>query len=132
MWSFTLLVVLPTRFVWVEKRTKYPALDLSLFRVRVFTAGNVASFLNSLAFNSLPFVVTLYLQLVRHVDPLTTGLMFVPMEAVVMVVGPLGGRLSDRYSARGLSSIALLLNAIAVFWFSTFEQNTSFTAEKKS
>jgi MFS family permease len=57
--------------------------------------------------------------------------MFVPMEAVVMVVGPLSGRLSDRYSARGLSSIALLLNAIAIFWFSTFEQNTSFTAEKK-
>jgi EmrB/QacA subfamily drug resistance transporter len=115
-------------FVLVEKRTKYPALDLSLFRVRVFTAGNIASFLNSLAFNSLPFVVTLYLQLVRHVDPLTTGLMFVPMEAVVMVVGPLSGRLSDRYSARGLSSIGLLFNAIAIFWFSTLEENTSFTA----
>lgn len=115
-------------FVLVEKRAKHPALDLSLFSMRVFSAGNVASFLNSLAFNSLPFVVTLYLQLVRHVDPLTTGLMFVPMEAVVMVVGPLSGRLSDRYSARGLSSIGLLFNAIAIFWFSTLEENTSFTA----
>ena len=115
-------------FVLVERRVKEPALDLSLFRVRVFSAGNVSSFLNTLAFNSLPFVVTLYLQLVRHVDPLTTGLIFVPMEAVVMVVGPLSGRLSDRYSVRVLSSVGLLLNAIAIFWFSTLQQNTSFIA----
>jgi EmrB/QacA subfamily drug resistance transporter len=115
-------------FVLVERRMKEPALDLSLFRARTFSAGNVASFLNSLAFNSLPFVVTLYLQLVRHVDPLTTGLMFVPMEAVVMVVGPLSGKLSDHYSARVLSSIGLLLNAIAIFWFSRLELDTSFIA----
>ena len=59
---------------------------------------------------------------------MTTGLMFVPMEAVVMVVGPLSGRLSDHYSARVLSSIGLLLNAIAIFWFSRLEQDTSFIA----
>lgn len=115
-------------FVLVERRIKEPAVDLSLFRVRVFTAGNIASFLNTLAFNSLPFIVTLYLQLVRHVDPLRTGLIFVPMEAVVMVIGPLSGRLSDRYSVRVLSSVGLLVNAIAILWFSTLEQNTSFIA----
>jgi EmrB/QacA subfamily drug resistance transporter len=115
-------------FLLVEGRTKEPALDLSLFRARTFIAGNLASFLNSLAFSSLPFVVTLYLQLVRHLDPLTTGLMFIPMEAVVMIVGPLSGKLSDHYPARVLSSIGLLLNAIAIFWFSTLGLNTSFVA----
>ena len=115
-------------FVFVERRIKEPALDLSLFSVKVFSAGNVASFLNTLAFNSLPFVVTLYLQLVRHVDPLTTGFIFVPMEAVVMIVGPLSGRLSDRYSVRVLSTVGLFLNAIAILWFSTLQQNTSFIA----
>ena len=113
-------------FVFVERRIKDPALDLSLFREREFSAGNVASFLNTLAFNSLPFVVTLYLELVRYLDPLTTGLIFVPMEAVVMVLGPLSGKLSDHYSARVLSSVGLLVNAVAIFWFSTLEQNTSF------
>jgi MFS family permease len=81
--------------------------------------------LNALAFNSFPFVVTLYLELVRHLEPLTTGLIFVPMEAAVMVLGPLSGKLSDHYSARVLCSIGLLLNAIAIFWFSTLEQNSS-------
>jgi MFS family permease len=74
----------------------------------------------------LPFVVTLYLELVRHLDPLTTGLIFVPMEAAVMVLGPLSGKLADHYSVRVLCSAGLLLNAFAIFWFGTLGQNTSF------
>jgi EmrB/QacA subfamily drug resistance transporter len=112
-------------FVLVERRVKEPSVDLSLFREREFSAGNVASFLNTLAFNSLPFVVTLYLELVRDVDPLTTGLIFVPMEAAVMVIGPLSGKLSDHYSARVLCSVGLFVNALAIFWFGTLDQNTS-------
>lgn len=115
-------------FVIVEKRIAYPALDLSLFKIRQFSAGNVASFVNALAYSSLPFIVTLYLQLVRHVDPLTTGLMFAPMEVVVAIVGPLSGRLSDRYGARIISSVGLAFNTIAIFWFSTLEESTSFVA----
>jgi EmrB/QacA subfamily drug resistance transporter len=128
---FTLLIsgfLILLIFVMVEKRIAHPALDLNLFKIRLFSAGNIASFLNSLAYNSLPFVVTLYLQLIRHLDPLVTGMMFIPMEGVVMVVGPLSGKLSDRYGARGLSSLGLLFNATAIFWFSTLEQNTSYTA----
>ncbi len=121
------LLILPL-FIMVEKKIAHPALNLNLFKIRLFSAGNIASFLNSLAFNSLPFIVTLYLQLVRHLDPLVTGLMFIPMEAVVMIVGPLSGRLSDRYGARGLSSLGLLFSAAAVFWFSALEQDTSYTA----
>jgi len=115
-------------FVIVEKRIAHPALDLSLFKIRQFSAGNIASFVNALAFYSLPFIVTLYLQLVRRVDPLTTGLMFAPMEIVVAIVGPLSGRLSDRYGARIISSVGLAFNTAAIFWFSTLEENTAFVA----
>jgi len=121
------LLIFPV-FVFVERRTKHPALDLDLFRMRSFSAGNIASFLNALAYNAVPFIVTFYLQLVRHLDPLSTGLMFIPMEAVVLLVGPLSGRLSDRYGARGLSSLGLLFNASATFWLSTIRQDTSYTA----
>ena len=113
-------------FVIVEKRTIHPALDLDLFKIRLYSAGNIASFLNSLTFNSVPFIVTFYLQLVRRLNPLVTGLMFIPMEAVVLVVGPLSGRMSDRYGARGLSSLGLLCNAAAIFWISTLHQDSSY------
>jgi len=114
-------------FILVETRVIQPALSLELFKIRLFSAGNIASFLNSLAYNSVPFIVTFYLQLVLHLNPLVTGLMFIPMEAVVLVVGPISGRLSDRYGARGLSSLGLLCNAVAIFWISTLHQSSSYS-----
>ena len=119
--TFPILVI-------VEKRIRHPALDLDLFKIRLFTAGNIASFLNTLAYGSVPFVVTFYLQLVRHLDPLMTGLLFVPMEAVMLVVGPISGRLFDRYGARGLSSLGLLFNAGGTLLLSTLNQSSSYAA----
>jgi EmrB/QacA subfamily drug resistance transporter len=121
------LLILPL-FVAVEKRVPHPTLDLGLFKLRQFSVGNLASFLNSVAFSALPFVLTLYLQLVRREDAVVTGLMFIPMEIAVLILGPLSGKLSDRYGARGLSTIGLIFNIAALVWFSTLDLNTSYVA----
>jgi MFS family permease len=121
------LLILPV-FVIVEKKVSHPMLDLDLFKIRPFSAGNLASFLNSVAFSSLPFVLTLYLQLVRGEDAVVTGLLFIPMEAAVFLLGPLSGKFSDRYGARGLSTLGLLFNIGALVWFSTLDMSTSYVA----
>ena len=121
------LLILPL-FVMVERRVAHPTLDLDLFKIRPFSAGNLASFLNSVAFNALPFVLTLYLQLVRHEDAVVTGLMFIPMEIAVLILGPLSGKMSDRYGAMGLSTIGLIFNLAALVWFSALDLNTSYAA----
>ncbi|MBS7622408.1 MFS transporter [Candidatus Bathyarchaeota archaeon] len=115
-------------FVTVERRVAHPTLDLDLFRIRLFTAGNLASFLNSLAFNALPFLLTLYFQLIRGQNALTTGILFIPLEAAVLLVGPLSGRLSDTYGARGLCTLGLLFSGGALLWFGTIDMNTDYTA----
>jgi len=121
------LILLPV-FVAVEKRVTHPILDLVLFRIRLFSAGNLASLLNSLAFSSLPFLLTLYFQIIRREDALTTGILFIPLEAAVLVGGPLSGKLSDRYGARGLCTLGLFFNAATLFWLSTTDQNTDYAA----
>ena len=118
-------LILPL-FVIVERRVPHPTLDLDLFKIRLFSAGNLASFLNSLAFNSLPFLLTLYFQLIRGQDALTTGILFIPLEAAVLIVGPLSGRLSDIYGARGLCTLGLLFSGAALLWFGTIDLNTNY------
>jgi len=115
-------------FIVIERRQRFPTIDLSLFRIRLFAAGNIASFLNSLAYNCAPFVISLYLQLVKGYTPAEAGLVLIPMEIVVFSMNMITGRLADRYGSRGFASLGLALNSAALFWFSTINKDTSYNA----
>ena len=96
-------------FIIIERKARYPALDLSLFKIRLFTAGNIANLLSGLAFAALAFVMTLYFQLVRGYDPLHAGIFLIPLDVTLILVGPISGWLSDKWGARGLSTMGLLI-----------------------
>jgi EmrB/QacA subfamily drug resistance transporter len=112
--------------VFVELRQKYPTLDLTLFKIRHFATGNLANFLNALAFASGPFLRSLYLQLVLGYSVLKTGLLLIPMDSLILVLNPICGRLADRYGSRVLSSLGLAFNAAALIWFSTLNERSSY------
>lgn len=112
--------------VLVERRQRFPTLDLRLFRLRAFAAGNLASFLNSVAFNCGPFLRSLYLQLILGYSAFQAGVALIPMEVMVFVLSPISGRLSDKVGGRIMSSLGLALNASALFWFSTLDQRSSY------
>ncbi len=114
--------------IFVELRQKYPTLDLTLFKIRLFATGSLASFLNAIAFSCGPFLRSLYLQLILGYSALKTGVLLIPMEIVIFVVSPISGRMADRYGSRVLSSVGLALNASALIWFSTLNEKSSYTA----
>src|SRR5438552_842047 len=122
--SSVFLVVL---FLLVERRTKFPVLDLSLFKIRLFTAGNIANLLSGLAFAGLAFVMTLYFQLVRGYDPLHAGIFLIPLDATLIMIGPISGSLSDKWGARGLSTLGLIVAAVGFFVLSLFDHATSYS-----
>jgi EmrB/QacA subfamily drug resistance transporter len=114
--------------IFVELRQKYPTLDVRLFKIRSFAAGNLAAFINSLAFSCGPFLRSLYLQLVLGYSALKTGVLLIPMEIILFILVPISGRMADRYGSRVFSSVGLVLNASALFWFSTLNQKSSYSA----
>src|SRR2546427_6603395 len=113
-------------FIMIERKARYPALDLSLFKIRLFTAGNIANLLSGLAFAALAFVMTLYFQLVRGHDPLHAGIFLIPLDVTLILVGPVSGWLSDKWGARGLSSLRLLVAAAGFLFLSRLDLNTSY------
>ena len=114
--------------IFIELRQKHPTLDLTLFKIRLFAAGTLTSFLNSLAFTCGPFLRSLYLQLILGYSALKAGVLLIPMEIVILVLSPIRGRLSDRYGTRVLGSTGLALNAAALIWFSTLNEKSSYGA----
>ena len=120
-------LVLTIVFLSIERRTKSPILDLSLFKNRIFTTGNLSNLFSGLAFSSLAFVLTLYFQLVRGYSAYTAGLALIPLEATLLLVGPTSGSLSDKYGARGLSTLGLSIASIGFILMSGLGIDTPYT-----
>jgi EmrB/QacA subfamily drug resistance transporter len=124
----TVGIALFITFIVIERKQPFPTLDLSLFKLRLFAAGNLSSFLNTLAYNCAPYLISLFLQLVLAYGPTQAGLMMIPMNIIIFILAPISGRLSDKYGSRVLSSMGLALNAAALFWFSTVNQNATYSS----
>jgi len=105
-------VALLILFVFVELRTPEPMFNLSLFKIRLFTAGNVAILLNSLARGAVSLVLVFYLQgPTMGLDPLTAGLYLLPISLSLAALGPISGWLSDRHGARLMSTLGLIVSS---------------------
>ena len=101
--SIAVLVV----FVFVEKRVRWPLLDLSLFGNARFTVLVVAGTVANIAYAVTIYLSTLNLQQVRGLDPLMAGLAFLGPSIGAALGGPLSGRLAAKYSAGARHGIRL-------------------------
>ena len=99
-------------FILIERKVKTPMFDLSLFRIRLFSAGNIAIFLNALARGAVSLVLVFYLQgPTMRLDPLGAGIYLLPISVSLVALGPVSGLLSDRFGARGISTVGLVVSA---------------------
>jgi len=112
-------------FVWWELRARFPLVDLSLFRIRSFTAGQLAGLFGTVAFAAMMFLLPFYWQGLRGLSAQEAGVMMLPLPAVLMVVAPLSGRLSDKHGARIIASSGLLVVALALLLISRIDAQTA-------
>jgi len=111
-------------FCVIETRVAEPMFHLGLFRIRAFTAGNLASLLSSLGRGGLMFILIIWLQgiwLPRHgysfaSTPLWAGIYMLPLTVGFLVAGPVSGWLSDRYGARLFATGGMVLAAMTFVW----------------
>jgi MFS family permease len=123
-------------FCVIETRVEAPMFQLRLFRIRAFTAGNLASLLSSLGRGGLQFILIIWLQgiwLPRHgysftSTPLWAGIYMVPVTIGFLIAGPLSGFLSDRYGARPFSTGGMLLAATSFVFLLLLPVNFSYWA----
>jgi EmrB/QacA subfamily drug resistance transporter len=118
IWSCFIMAALAfAGFIWRERRCRNPILDLHLFRNRSFTLAN---FSNMLAFSALAgnaFLLPFYLEQAKKLKPDQAGLVFMVLSAVMMIVAPLAGKLSDRIRPERLCTVSMILAASALVFF---------------
>ena len=106
-------------FVTVETRVAEPLFRISLFRIRAFTAGNIASLMLAMGRGGMQFMLIIWLQgiwLPLHgysysQTPLWAGLYLVPLTTGFLVAAPLSGILSDKFGPKPFTVGGALLTA---------------------
>jgi EmrB/QacA subfamily drug resistance transporter len=101
-------------FVWHDHRIENPIIDFDAFKNRVVRNSVAATFFVSLGYFAVVFLVIMYLQGIRGLDPLSASLLLVPGYVAGSFLGPIMGRLSDKYGSRWISTIGVVCMGIAV------------------
>ena len=125
-----LLILFPI----VEMKVKHPMFRMSLFKIRAFAAGNLASLLSAVGRGGVMLMLIILLQgiwLPLHgysysVTPFWAGIYMIPMTVGFMVMGPLSGWLSDRHGARMLSTLGMIIVAGSFFILSLLGPNFNY------
>lgn len=126
LWGWLLLSLLCfSLFILVEIRSPFPLVDLKLFKRRLFIASLGASFLSFWMSAAHSFVIPFFLQNILGFSPSKVGMFVFPIALTVMVMAPLGGRLSDRFGVRIPATMGLALTSLAVFSFTFLKPGVS-------
>src|SRR5215467_7168746 len=121
-------------FVWVETKVPEPLFRMSLFRIRPFAMGNVASLAMSMSRGGMQFMLIIWLQgiwLPLHgysfsQTPLWAGIYLVPLTIGFLLSAPLSGILSDRFGAKPFTVGGALLTAASFLALAFLPVNFSY------
>jgi len=108
-------------FGYVETKVAEPLFRLSLFRIRAFVMGNIASMMLALGRGGMQFMLIIWLQgiwLPLHgysfaQTPLWAGIYLLPLTLGFLVSAPTSGVLSDRFGAKAFTVGGALLTALS-------------------
>lgn len=87
-------------FLLHEARTPSPFIDVSLFRMRMFSMAAVSLVIVSSCYVLTGFLLPFYLQEILHLSPSFIGLLFMAPAAITLSIAPLSGYLADRFGSR--------------------------------
>jgi EmrB/QacA subfamily drug resistance transporter len=123
--AFAVGIALITAFLFWERHTDEPMLDVNFFRKPRFSAASGAITFTFMALMGTIFVLTQYLQSVHGFSPLKAGAVLIPMSAVMMVLAPMSARVVERVGTKLVLGSGLIVVSAALSLMSLFTVGTS-------
>lgn len=122
-------------FIIIETKVQSPMFRLDLFKNRQFAAANFAGLLASISRGGVQLMLIILLQgiwLPLHgysysTTPFWSGIFLVPMLLGFVIMGPIGGRFSDKHGAKLFSTVGMVISAVSLIALSMLPFNFVFT-----
>jgi EmrB/QacA subfamily drug resistance transporter len=119
-------VLLLAAFIATQSHSRTPLVPLGLFRDRNRAGAYASMLLLAIGPMGSFYVITLYLQQVQHYSPLQTGASWLPFAAGLVVGAGAAPKLLNRVAARFVAAVGAMSSALAAFWFSFIQIDTSY------
>jgi EmrB/QacA subfamily drug resistance transporter len=123
--AFGVGMALLAGFLWWERRTTQPMLDLGFFRNPRFSAASAAIALTFMALMGVIFVLTQYLQTVLGFSPLKAGAILLPMSGVMLVLAPTSARIVERVGTKLVLGSGMVIVSTALALQTTYDESSS-------
>jgi MFS family permease len=110
-------LILAGFFAWIRRREragKEALLSTSLFRNRTSNLALVTQNVQWAVLLGTSFVVSAYLQVVRHYDAIQTGVIFTAATVGILLSSLAAGRLARRYRQRSLILVGFVITIVGI------------------
>ena len=114
-------------FYFMEKREKYPVLNVKIFSNSRYTRSVIAALLNYASSFAVAFFLSLYLQDVGDFSPSKTGMILLIQPLIQAVFTPITGRLSDKVDARILPTLGMIVTCAGLVVIVTLTAEVNMT-----
>jgi EmrB/QacA subfamily drug resistance transporter len=111
-------------FLMQERAAKNPILHLSLFKNRDFAFATASAFCVIFVYIGLMFLFPFYLNIVRGIDMMHSGLFLMAPAFMVIISSPIAGLISDKFGSRAICTFGVSLTTLAFFLFSLLRPDT--------
>jgi EmrB/QacA subfamily drug resistance transporter len=118
-------LILLAVFILIESRTPAPMLDLSLFRVPLFSTSAACAVLNYICVYSLIFLMPFYLIQGRGLNPAEAGMLLTAQPVLMAITAPISGLFSDRFGSRVPGMLGMGVLAGGLFLLSSIGPGTA-------
>ncbi|MGE6261173.1 MDR family MFS transporter [Heyndrickxia sporothermodurans] len=114
-------------FIVRQVKMEVPLLDLRVYKYPMFALGSVIAIVNAVAMFSGMILTPAYVQNVRGISPLDSGLMMLPGAIMMGIMSPITGKLFDKFGPRMLAVVGLAITAISTYMLANLQIDSSYT-----
>ena len=114
-------------FVVRQLNMEKPLLDLRAYKYPMFALASIIAMVNAVAMFSGMILTPAYVQSVRGISPLDSGLMLLPGAIIMGLMSPVTGKLFDKFGPKLLSITGLTITAISTYMLANVQLDSTYT-----
>lgn len=114
-------------FIIRQLKMDEPMLEFRIYKYPMFALSSAIAIVIAVAMFSAMILMPIYVQTIRGISPIDSGLLMLPGAIVMGIMSPITGRLFDKYGARALAVIGLTITVVTSYFFSKISMDTAYS-----